>query len=144
MWGFLIALISGALMSIQGVFNTGVMKQTSVWVSAGFVQATALVVCLVAWFFTEREKSFLSLVQVNPKYMLLGGVFGAFITITVIQSIKTLGPARSALLIVVSQLVVAYVIELLGLFGIEKVAFDVRKIIGLLITIVGIFIFKWE
>ena len=35
MMGFVIALISGALMSIQGVFNTEVTKQTSIWVSAG-------------------------------------------------------------------------------------------------------------
>lgn len=34
MAGFLIALVSGALMSIQGVFNTEVTKQSSVWVSA--------------------------------------------------------------------------------------------------------------
>ena len=35
MWGFLVALISGALMSIQGVFNTEMTKQTSLWVSTG-------------------------------------------------------------------------------------------------------------
>ena len=35
MWGFLIALVSGALMSIQGVLNTEVTKQTGIWVSAG-------------------------------------------------------------------------------------------------------------
>ena len=29
MWGFIVALISGALMSILGVFNTEVTKQTS-------------------------------------------------------------------------------------------------------------------
>ena len=29
MWGFWSALLSGALMSIQGVFNTNVTKQTS-------------------------------------------------------------------------------------------------------------------
>ena len=40
MWGFIIALLSGALMSIQGVFNTEVTKQTSICVSAGFVQLT--------------------------------------------------------------------------------------------------------
>ena len=38
MWGFFTALISGALMSIQGVFNTEVTKQTSLWVSTGWVQ----------------------------------------------------------------------------------------------------------
>lgn len=37
MWGYLIALLSGLLMSVQGVMNTGVTKQTSIWVSAGFV-----------------------------------------------------------------------------------------------------------
>ena len=37
MWGMITALVSGALMSIQGVFNSAVMKQTSMWVSAGWV-----------------------------------------------------------------------------------------------------------
>ena len=31
MWGILVALISGALMSLQGVFNTEVTKQSSIW-----------------------------------------------------------------------------------------------------------------
>ena len=44
MWGIILALISGALMSIQGVFNTEVTKQTSLWVSTGFVQLTAFFV----------------------------------------------------------------------------------------------------
>ena len=41
MVGVIAALVSGALMSIQGVFNTDVTKQTSLWVSASFVQFTA-------------------------------------------------------------------------------------------------------
>ena len=32
--GIIIALISGALMSIQGVFNTKVTEQSSMWVRA--------------------------------------------------------------------------------------------------------------
>ena len=38
MAGFLIALLSGALMSVQGVFNTQVTKSTGIWVSNGWVQ----------------------------------------------------------------------------------------------------------
>ena len=52
MWGFLAALISGALMSIQGVFNTEVTKQSSLWVSTGWVQLSAFAVCVAAWLFT--------------------------------------------------------------------------------------------
>ena len=54
MLGIILALISGALMSIQGVFNTAVTKASSVWVAAGFVQLTALLTCIAAWFFTGK------------------------------------------------------------------------------------------
>ena len=143
MWGILVALISGALMSIQGVFNTEVTKQTSLWVSTGWVQLSAFAVCVLAWIFTGRD-SIAALWQVDNKYTLLGGVIGAFITITVIQSMGSLGPARAAMLIVISQLAVAYVIELFGLFGVEKVDFEWRRLLGMAIAIVGIVIFKWE
>ena len=142
MWGILVALISGALMSIQGVFNTEVTKQTSLWVSTGWVQLSAFAVCVLAWIFTGRD-SIAALWQVENKYTLLGGVIGAFITITVIQSMGSLGPARAAMLIVISQLAVAYVIELFGLFGVEKVDFEWRRLLGMAIAIVGIVIFKW-
>jgi len=82
--------------------------------------------------------------EVDNKYTLLGGVIGAFITITVIQSMGALGPAKAAMLIVISQLIVAYVIELLGMFGTMQQPFEWRKILGMLIAIAGIVIFKWE
>lgn len=144
MIGIIIAIVSGALMSVQGVFNTGVTKQTSMWVSNSFVQATALIVCIIAWFVTGRESSFGTIFKVDHKYMLLGGVMGAFITYTVVESISKLGPARAAMLIVVAQLVVAYIIELFGMFGSEKAPFEYRKIIGLIIIIIGIVTFKWD
>lgn len=143
MWGILIALLSGALMSIQGVFNTDVTKQTSLWVSTGWVQLTAFLVCVVAWFVTGREPVS-ALWQVEHKYTLLGGVIGAFITVTVIQSMGSLGPARAAMLIVVAQLAVAYLIELFGLFGMDRQPFQWRRLIGMAVAIIGIVIFKWE
>ena len=143
MLGFFAALLSGALMSIQGVFNTEVTKQTSLWVSAGWVQLSAFAVCVLAWLFTGRE-SVSALWQVENKYTLLGGVIGAFITITVIRSMGSLGPARAAMLIVISQLIVAYVIELRGLFGTERQPFEWRKVLGMAVAIAGIVIFKWE
>lgn len=142
MWGIIVALISGALMSVQGVFNTGVTKQTSLWLTAAFVQITAFVVCTIAWFITGRESSVSALLHINNKYMLLGGIMGAFITITVVKSVDALGPAKAALLIVVCQLIVAYLIEVFGMFGVEKQPFEWRKVIGMLVAIVGIIIFK--
>lgn len=143
MIGFFIALISGALMSVQGVFNTQVTKSSSIWVASAFVQFTALLVCLGAWLVTDRS-SLVSPLRVEPKYMLLGGAIGAFITYTVIKSMDALGPARAVMLIVVAQLLVAYIIELFGWFGVEKQPWEWRKAIGMIIAAAGIIIFKWK
>lgn len=141
MAGFLIALLSGALMSVQGVFNMQVTKSTGIWVSNGWVQLSAFALCVVVWLATGRE-SVSTLWEVRPHYMLLGGVIGAGITWTVIQSVSALGPARSALLIVIAQLAVSYLIQLFGLFGMDQEPFSWKKAGGLLLAVAGIMIFQ--
>ena len=76
--------------------------------------------------------------------MLLGGAIGAFITYTVIRSMDMLGPAKAVMLIVIAQLIVAYIIEIFGWFGVEKQPLEWRKLIGMAAAIVGIIIFKWK
>lgn len=51
-------------------------------------------------------------------------------------------PARATLLIVITQIVVAYGIELFGLFGVEKSPFEWKKLFGALIAIAGIIVFN--
>ena len=145
MWGLLIAIISGTLMSIQGVFNTGVTKQTSNWLTTAWVAFSGFVLAFILWFIFERDQAdIMSLFKVDNKYMLLGGVIGTFITWTVIKSMSELGPAKAVLLIVIAQLLIAYLIELFGIFEVEKVPFQWSKLIGIIIAIVGFIIFKWE
>lgn len=143
MIGIFIAMLSGALMSIQGVFNTQVTKNSSIWVANVFVQLTALLVCIAAYFISDRS-SFGKLLQIEPRYTLLGGAIGAFITYTVIKSMESLGPAKAVMMIIVSQLIVAYLIEVLGWFGVEKQPFEWKKVIGGIIAIIGMIIFKAE
>ena len=135
MIGFLIALLSGALMSVQGVFNTKVTETTGMWVSNAWVQLTAFLVCILGWLIAGRD-DILSLGKVEPRYLLLGGVIGAGITLTVIKSVNALGPAKAALLIVIAQL--------FGLFGVDKEPFSWRKIGGLVLALIGISIFQWK
>ena len=143
MIGILIAILSGILMSVQGVFNTDVTKQSSLWVANSWVQFTALAVCLVAWGITDRS-SFAALGKVQPKYVLIGGIIGAFITLTVVKSMHTLGPAQAVLFIVIAQMISAYVIELFGLFGTEKADWSVQNLIGMAVAVAGVILFQWE
>ena len=143
MFGMIAALVSGALMSIQGVFNTQVTEKTGSWITNTFVQLTGFLVCLCIWFIKERNMtSFSNLMTVEPKYLLTGGILGAFITFTVIMGMSSLGPAKAVMLFVAAQLIVAYLIEVFGWFGVEKVGFDWMKLLGTLLFLAGIVVFK--
>lgn len=141
MTGFLIAMLSGALMSIQGTFNTGITKASSIWVAAGFVQLTAFATCVLMWLVCGRPPV-LQLTQTTPKIALLGGVIGAFITYTVVSSISSLGVAKAEIVIVITQIAAAYLIELLGLFGSERVSFSWLKMLGIAVAVTGVVIFS--
>ena len=91
-----------------------------------------------------REREYFSAVAGEHKYTLLGGVLGAFITITVIKSMGNLGPAQATMLIVIAQLVVSYLVELFGMFGVDRQPFEWRKLLGTAVAIGGIILFKWE
>ncbi len=141
MAGFFIAMISGALMSIQGVFNTDVTKSSSIWVASGFVQLTALVVCVIMWLVTGRPEIG-GIIKTEPKIALLGGVLGAFITYTVVKSIEFMGTANAILVVVITQIAVAYLIEIFGLFGSKKCEFSWMRLGGLVLAIAGVAVFE--
>lgn len=141
--GIICAIIAGLLMSVQGVFNTRVTENSSIWVTNSFVQVTGFIVCIAAWLFTGRQ-SFADLLKVDSKWYLTGGILGAFIIFTVVKGMTVLGPAYTVMLILVAQLAVAYLIELFGIFGTEQVGFEWKKLIGVGIMIVGIIIFQWD
>ena len=143
MFAVFVALVSGALMGLQGVFNTEVTKQSSIWAAAGWVQLTAFATCLLFYFFSGRGE-IMGMFSIDRKYMLLGGVMRAFITWTVVKSMDGLGPARATLLIVVTQILVSYLVELFGLFGVEKAGFEWKKLLGAALAIAGIVVFRME
>lgn len=136
--GILIAALSGMLMSVQGVCNTGVSKAAGLWVTGTFVSLTAAAVSLLIWLFSGRQGSFSALLNVQPRYLLLGGVFGALITGTVVFGIARLGTARAELVIVVSQLITAYCISVFGWLQSEQEPFAWRKLLALLLSLAGV------
>lgn len=136
------ALVSGLLMSVQGVFNTRVSEKAGMWFTTGIVHFTAFVVCVIILFFT-RDANVMGLKMVN-KWYLLGGVLGTGISATVIIAMGHLGPAFAVMLILIAQMLSAYFIELLGWFGTEKSAFMWSKLVGVGIMVIGIIVFQWK
>ena len=138
--GIIFALLAGLLMSVQGVFNTRVMETSNMWAATSWVHISAFAASMSLWFFTGKEALF-SVFDVSQKLYLSGGVIGAFITYTVIKGISDLGPTQATMLILLAQLIVAYLIEVFGLFGAEKISFDWIKLIGVALMVSGIIMF---
>ena len=138
----LIAILSGVLMSVQGVFNTRVTQKSGIWFTNVIIHFIGLLACLIVLAFA-RDANLDGLKSVN-KFYLLGGVIGVGIVYTVILSISKLGPAGATMLILIAQLLASYLIELFGLFGTEKVNFQWTKLLAVGIIAVGIVLFQWK
>lgn len=136
--GILIAVLSGTLMSVQGVCNTGLSRTAGLWVTGAFVSLTAAVVCFAIWLCSGKQGDFASVVDVRPRYLLLGGVFGALITGTVVFAIAKLGTAKAELFIVVAQLLTAYLLSVTGWLGSAQEAFSWQKLAALGVSLCGV------
>ena len=43
----------------------------------------------------------------------------------------------------VTQILVSYLVEVFGMFGVDKAGFEWKKLIGAAIAIAGIVVFRW-
>lgn len=142
MFGIILAIISGAAMSIQGVFNTRVSEKIGTWETNTIVQGSAFAIALIIMLIL-RNGSLSEIRSVNKLY-LLGGAIGVVITYTVMAAVGTLGPTFGISIILISQLLTAGIIDAFALFGSEKIKFAAHNYLGIIIMIVGIIIFKWK
>lgn len=139
MLGIVMCIVSGAAMSLQGVFNTRLSEQTGLLESNFIVQAIAFLLAAISLFWAKGSMT--EALSVNKLY-LSGGVLAMVITLTVMLGIKNLSPAIAISIILVSQLTAAALIDAFGWFGTEKAVFGIRKIIGLVVMVAGILIFS--
>ena len=142
MSGFIFSVIAGALMSIQGVFKTSVSEKIGLLESNTIVQGMAFILALIAMFIFGKG-DILKFGECNKLY-LTGGIIGFFITITVMLAISNLSPTIAISVILISQLFVAALIDAFGLFGAEKVPFNLTKYIGIGLMIIGVIVFKYK
>ncbi len=140
LWGVIFSIAAGMAMSIQGVMNTRLGEGIGNVEANVFVQGTAFLVSAAVLLF-YRQGSFTELMGVNKLYW-LGGIVGVVITLTVMLGIKSLGTTVAISVILISQLLVAALIDAFGLMGSERVAFTWTKFLGLALMIGGTLVFK--
>ncbi|WP_066620266.1 DMT family transporter [Clostridium magnum] len=142
MLGIISSIVAGMCMSFQGVFNTRLSDKIGTWGTNVLVQGIGLVITVAALLITG-DGNFKNLKTSNKLY-LLGGVLGAIIIYTVMRGIRSLGPTCSIAIILVAQLTSAALIDAFGLFDTPQIRFGITKLIGVIIMIIGILIFRYK
>jgi transporter family-2 protein len=142
MSGLVFAIIAGAAMSFQGVFNTRLGAKIGCWQTNLIVQGSAFLITLLVVLFV-RDGNLKNIKDVNKLYF-LGGALGVVIIFTVMKGIEFVGPTYAISTILVAQLTAAALIDAFGLFDSTKMHFGITKIIGVVVMVIGIVIFKWK
>jgi bacterial/archaeal transporter family-2 protein len=140
--GILFSILAGAAMSVQGVMDTRLGDRIGLYESNVLVQGVAFALSAIALIFLGKG-NFGALGGTNKVY-LLGGVLGIVITITVMLGIKSLGPTIAISVILISQLLVAALIDAFGIFDSQRIPFDWKKFTGITLMIGGMLLFKWK
>ena len=140
MIGFSLAIIAGVLISLQSVFNAKVNESVGQWLTTACVLGIGLISSSLFYIITENS---ISIKVYTTNYLFyVSGLFGIGLIICIMGAIKSLGPAYTVLISLITQLVVALCIDTFGLFGMEDVPLQINKFVGIGLLIVGVGIFK--
>ncbi|WP_242247349.1 DMT family transporter [Bacillus cereus group sp. BfR-BA-01523] len=140
MVGFSLAILAGILISLQSVFNTKVNEIVGQWLTTACVLGIGLISSVLFHIITEKS---ISVNFYTANYLFyISGLFGIGLIICIMGAIKSLGPAYTVLISLITQLVVALCVDTFGLFGMERVPIQINKLIGIGLLIVGVGIFK--
>jgi len=138
--GFSLAILAGILISLQSVFNTKVNENIGQWLTTTCVLGIGLISSVLFYIITEKS---ISVNFYTTNYLFyVSGLFGIGLIICIMGAIKSLGPAYTVLISLITQLVVALCIDTFGLFGMESIPLQINKLVGIGLLIIGIGIFK--
>lgn len=140
MKGILFAIIAGAFISLHGVFNAKMSQTISTWHTITLVHFVGFFIAL-GFYAVYRDGSIKQLPQV-PVLYLLGGTFGVIIVLGEMTAINLMGMSLAIALLMIAQLLCAFLIECLGLFEVNRLAVKKHHIAGMLLMISGIVIFQ--
>lgn len=140
MIGVVTAIVAGAAMSLQGVFNARLSEKAGLFTSGAFVQLVAAVLAVAAAWIV-RDGQVRQLGETSKVYW-LGGALGLVITLTVMLATRRLGPGAAVSIILVAQLLTAAAFDAFGWFGTEKAPFTWRQWAGFAAMIGGVLLFQ--
>jgi bacterial/archaeal transporter family-2 protein len=141
MRGILFAFLGGAFITLQGIANTRISEDVGTWQAATITQFTGFIMALIILLFV-RDGKWQGFKQVKPVY-LFGGAFAAIVIFSNVTSIQKIGVTLSISAILISQLILTFIIDSSGWFGLEKQKMKLPQFVGIGMMIAGVVILRF-
>lgn len=139
--GLLFAIIAGSLVGLQNIFNSKVNERAGSWATTSLVLGMGFLASLTMGLFFEGGQLF-NLQNMKTWYW-FSGILGVGVVVCLVQGIKLLGPTYAISIALTSQLVFALLGDTFGWMGLAKVPFTFNQLLGVLVIVGGIIIFKF-
>lgn len=140
--GLIMALMAGSLVGMQNIFNSKVSERAGSWATTVLVLGLGFLASLMIGLAFEGGRLF-TLHHMQPWYG-FSGLIGVGVVICLVQGIRRLGPTYAVSIVLTSQLLFALLWDSLGWFGLTQVPLTFRQILGVLVIIAGVIIFKFS
>lgn len=138
--GLLLALVAGVFLSLQNIFNSKVNEHAGSQATTTLVLGMGFLASLIIGIFSEGKNIFL--LENMKTWYWFSGILGVAVVTCIVTSIRLLGPTYAISIALTSQLLFALLFDTNGWMGIKKVPFTMNQLIGVLVIVGGILVFK--
>lgn len=138
--GLLLALMAGSLISLQNIFNSKVSERAGSSATTTLVLGLGFLASLILGLIFEGKHMFI-LHNMKPWYW-FSGFIGVGVVTCVVRGVRLLGPTYAISIVLTSQLAFALLWDSLGWLGLDRVPFTFKQLIGVLVIVGGVLIFK--
>ncbi|MGL5752367.1 MAG: DMT family transporter [Paraclostridium sp.] len=129
------AILAGGSTAVEAFINGELGKNTSALSATFITLVVGSVFFFISMILTGDIKSLTNISNISPK-LLLGGIFGGLIIYFTVKAIPGLGVSNTLTLIVVSQILLGFFIDVVIL---KEQIMHLYKYIGAILLVIGTF-----
>ncbi|WP_374287629.1 DMT family transporter [Desulfovibrio desulfuricans] len=136
MYYIALVVFAGCVVALQPPINAALGRTVGL-LESGLVSFAVGTLFLAAAVLMLGRGSLLRVVEI-PAWQLSGGVLGAFMVVATTMAAPRIGVLSTLVAMIFGNLVMAAIIDHKGWFGINVIAFDWRRLLGLALVLAGI------
>ncbi len=136
---YAIILIMGMITASINLANGLLADHIGLLESVVVIHIIGLIMSILYYLILEKNKKekTLGIIKTKP-YLILGGLLGSVAVVSVSFTILKIGVLLMSTAMIAGQFIFSFVIDAKGLFGFEKVPLTKKKILSIIIMLVGI------